>query len=121
MLSHVSLPSPLTWEFADIMVDEDVVTLCVSWSADRLNARAYHAAACATFGAAGFLVSALLPATSLKASPANVCMSQTGINFALSLDTAVSLSQLLEPLAVFPHCSAGYPQTFTAPPPPALR
>ena len=47
---------------------EDVVTLYVSWSADRLNARAYHAAACATIGAAGFMASALLPATSFKVS-----------------------------------------------------
>lgn len=44
------------------------MTLYVSWSADRLNARAYHAAACATVGAAGFMASALLPASSFKVS-----------------------------------------------------
>lgn len=39
-----------------------VVQLLVSWSADRSNARALHAAAASAVGAAGFLASALLPA-----------------------------------------------------------
>lgn len=39
-----------------------VVQIAVSWSADRSNARAWHAAAAATVGACGFLASAVLPA-----------------------------------------------------------
>lgn len=39
-----------------------VVQLLVSWSADHFNARALHSSAAAAIGAAGFLVSALLPA-----------------------------------------------------------
>jgi sugar phosphate permease len=39
------------------------VTLLVSWSADHFNARAFHSAALATIGAAGFLASAVLPPT----------------------------------------------------------
>jgi hypothetical protein len=45
---------------------EDVVTLCVSYFADHLNARSYLAAASAIGGAVGFITSALLPATSFK-------------------------------------------------------
>ncbi|KAH8886145.1 MFS general substrate transporter [Thozetella sp. PMI_491] len=41
-----------------------VVTLLVSWSADRFNARALHSAALSTIGAIGFLASALLPVES---------------------------------------------------------
>ncbi|KAG8630689.1 hypothetical protein KVT40_002308 [Elsinoe batatas] len=38
-----------------------VVTLLVSWSADRTNTRALHSAALALIGAIGFMASALLP------------------------------------------------------------
>ncbi|KAL3958358.1 hypothetical protein ACCO45_006520 [Purpureocillium lilacinum] len=41
-----------------------VVTLLVSWSGDRHNARALHSAVFSTIGAAGFIGSALLPAHS---------------------------------------------------------
>ncbi|KAJ7049731.1 MFS transporter [Mycena amicta] len=40
-----------------------VVTILVSWSADRTNARALHSATFALIGAAGFMASALLPPT----------------------------------------------------------
>ncbi|GAM83811.1 hypothetical protein ANO11243_018010 [Dothideomycetidae sp. 11243] len=43
-----------------------VVTLAVSYSADRTNSRSLHSAAFATIGAAGFLASALLPPDSYK-------------------------------------------------------
>ncbi|KAI6093398.1 MFS general substrate transporter [Hypoxylon rubiginosum] len=39
-----------------------VVQVITAWSADHFNARAYHCAAAAVVGAAGFLASALLPA-----------------------------------------------------------
>ncbi|KAF2089529.1 putative MFS transporter [Saccharata proteae CBS 121410] len=38
-----------------------VITVLVSWSADRFNARAIHSAIFAAIGACGFLASALLP------------------------------------------------------------
>lgn len=38
-----------------------VVQILVSWSADHFNSRAFHSAAAAAVGAAGFLASALLP------------------------------------------------------------
>ncbi|KAL2205251.1 MFS transporter [Sarocladium strictum] len=41
-----------------------VVQVLTSWSADHFNARALHSATLATVGAAGFIGSALLPATS---------------------------------------------------------
>ncbi|KAF7373045.1 F-box domain-containing protein [Mycena sanguinolenta] len=40
-----------------------VVTLIASWSADRYNARGIHAGIACVIGAAGFMASALLPAT----------------------------------------------------------
>ncbi|TPX13849.1 uncharacterized protein E0L32_005793 [Thyridium curvatum] len=40
-----------------------VVTLAVSWSADRHNARALHSAVFSAIGAAGFIASAALPPT----------------------------------------------------------
>ncbi|KAI1811439.1 MFS general substrate transporter [Poronia punctata] len=40
-----------------------VVSILVAWSADHFNARGLHCAATAAVGAAGFLASALLPAT----------------------------------------------------------
>lgn len=44
-----------------------VVSLVVAWSADRDNARGYHAAASAMLGGIGFTACAALPATSYSA------------------------------------------------------
>ncbi|KAJ4247684.1 hypothetical protein NW757_008842 [Fusarium falciforme] len=49
-----------------------VVTLLVSWSADRYNARALHSAAFSLIGAVGFIASAVLPAHSY--SPRYGCL-----------------------------------------------
>ncbi|RSL40128.1 hypothetical protein CEP53_013572 [Fusarium sp. AF-6] len=49
-----------------------VVTLLVSWSADRYNARALHSAAFSLIGAVGFIASAVLPASSY--SPRYGCL-----------------------------------------------
>ncbi|KAF4464139.1 tartrate transporter [Fusarium albosuccineum] len=49
-----------------------VVTLLVSWSADRYNARALHSAVFSLIGAIGFIASAVLPADSY--SPRYGCL-----------------------------------------------
>ncbi|RGP67116.1 hypothetical protein FSPOR_6172 [Fusarium sporotrichioides] len=49
-----------------------VVTLLVSWSADKYNARALHSAAFSLIGAVGFIASATLPADSY--SPRYGCL-----------------------------------------------
>jgi hypothetical protein len=71
MLSPVS-PTPLCRNLSCYQLTptdcKDVVTLCVSYSADHLNARSYLAAASAILGAVGFITSALLPVTSFKVS-----------------------------------------------------
>lgn len=44
-----------------------IVSLTLSWSADRLNARGYHIAFASTVGGIGWLTAALLPADAYTA------------------------------------------------------
>ncbi|PSS12920.1 hypothetical protein M430DRAFT_262591 [Amorphotheca resinae ATCC 22711] len=55
-----------------------VVTILVSYSADRFNARALHSALFATIGAAGFTASALLPADSYTSRYGSLIVAASG-------------------------------------------
>lgn len=105
-----------------------LVTLLVSWSADRYNAfaassgichtieadspsRALHSAAFSLIGAAGFIGSAVLPATAYSASRNSFSLERNTVLTSSSLAMDVSLLQLVDHSPAFLLSWAGFRPT----------
>ncbi|CAD6593337.1 MAG: hypothetical protein ASARMPREDX12_007091 [Alectoria sarmentosa] len=84
-----------------------VVTLLVSWSADRFNSRALHAAACALIAAVGFIGLATLPPDAYLVGPTLQCFPHRyGMLVMSSATVFASTPPLLSFLASNTHSTA---------------